>query len=157
MRKGAHAVGVERVTCWPTWVFVPITVVDAVSCKQVGCSASTFNGATAPTMCQPGLKVSCNAETRLPQFSPAPSPSTSQPCYISTCCISAGKTGFPFVDANMRELLATGFMSNRGRQNVASFLTKVGSGKVGTDLCWKRRNCGGGGGGGGGGGCGCGA
>ncbi|MGK7921629.1 MAG: DASH family cryptochrome [Trichodesmium sp.] len=35
-----------------------------------------------------------------------------------------GKTGFPLVDANMRELLATGFMSNRGRQNVASFLTK---------------------------------
>ncbi len=33
-------------------------------------------------------------------------------------------TGFPLVDANMRELTATGFMSNRGRQNVASFLTK---------------------------------
>jgi deoxyribodipyrimidine photo-lyase len=35
-----------------------------------------------------------------------------------------GQTGFPLVDANMRELAATGFMSNRGRQNVASFLTK---------------------------------
>ena len=35
-----------------------------------------------------------------------------------------GLTGFPLVDANMRELAATGFMSNRGRQNVASFLTK---------------------------------
>ena len=35
-----------------------------------------------------------------------------------------GQTGFPFVDANMRELATTGFMSNRGRQNVASFLTK---------------------------------
>ncbi len=35
-----------------------------------------------------------------------------------------GKTGFPLVDANMRELAVTGFMSNRGRQNVASFLTK---------------------------------
>jgi deoxyribodipyrimidine photo-lyase len=35
-----------------------------------------------------------------------------------------GNTGFPLVDANMRELAATGFMSNRGRQNVASFLTK---------------------------------
>jgi deoxyribodipyrimidine photo-lyase len=35
-----------------------------------------------------------------------------------------GMTGFPLVDANMRELLSTGFMSNRGRQNVASFLTK---------------------------------
>ena len=33
-----------------------------------------------------------------------------------------GETGIPFVDANMRELNRTGFMSNRGRQNVASFL-----------------------------------
>ena len=32
-----------------------------------------------------------------------------------------GNTGVPFVDANMRELRATGFMSNRGRQNVASY------------------------------------
>ncbi|MEM8810704.1 MAG: DASH family cryptochrome [Cyanobacteria bacterium P01_G01_bin.38] len=36
----------------------------------------------------------------------------------------AGETGYPLIDANMRELAATGFMSNRGRQNVASFLTK---------------------------------
>merc|ERR1719408_788610 len=34
----------------------------------------------------------------------------------------AGRTGDPLVDANMRELEATGFMSNRGRQNVASYL-----------------------------------
>lgn len=33
-----------------------------------------------------------------------------------------GETGNEFVDANMRELNTTGFMSNRGRQNVASFL-----------------------------------
>ncbi len=37
---------------------------------------------------------------------------------------STGQTGVPFVDACMRELQATGFMSNRGRQNVASFLVK---------------------------------
>jgi deoxyribodipyrimidine photo-lyase len=35
-----------------------------------------------------------------------------------------GKTGVPFIDANMVELKETGFMSNRGRQNVASFLVK---------------------------------
>ncbi len=35
-----------------------------------------------------------------------------------------GKTGIPFIDANMRELNESGFMSNRGRQNVASFLVK---------------------------------
>lgn len=33
-----------------------------------------------------------------------------------------GRTGMPLVDANMRELSATGFMSNRGRQVVASYL-----------------------------------
>lgn len=33
-----------------------------------------------------------------------------------------GETGVPFVDANMRELDVTGYMSNRGCQNVASFL-----------------------------------
>lgn len=33
-----------------------------------------------------------------------------------------GATGEPFIDANMRELAATGYMSNRGRQNVASYL-----------------------------------
>lgn len=37
---------------------------------------------------------------------------------------AAGETGVPFIDANMRELNQTGFMSNRGRQNVASFLVK---------------------------------
>ena len=36
----------------------------------------------------------------------------------------SGNTGIPFVDANMRELAQTGFMSNRGRQNVASYLVK---------------------------------
>ncbi len=35
-----------------------------------------------------------------------------------------GETGVPFIDANMRELNASGYMSNRGRQNVASFLVK---------------------------------
>ncbi len=35
-----------------------------------------------------------------------------------------GETGIPFIDANMRELNETGFMSNRGRQNVASYFVK---------------------------------
>lgn len=35
-----------------------------------------------------------------------------------------GKTGVPLIDANMRELATTGFISNRGRQNVACFLVK---------------------------------
>lgn len=35
-----------------------------------------------------------------------------------------GKTGYPLIDAGVRELKKTGFMSNRARQNVASFFTK---------------------------------
>ena len=35
-----------------------------------------------------------------------------------------GKTDEPFVNANMIELSQTGFMSNRGRQNVSNYLTK---------------------------------
>lgn len=34
----------------------------------------------------------------------------------------AGKTGQPFIDAGMRELAGTGYLSNRMRQNVASYL-----------------------------------
>lgn len=33
-----------------------------------------------------------------------------------------GSTGIPFVDAHMRQLNQTGFMSNRGRVNCASYL-----------------------------------
>lgn len=44
---------------------------------------------------------------------------------------ATAKTGVPMIDANMTELVQTGFMSNRGRQNVASFLTK--------DLYWNWR------------------
>jgi deoxyribodipyrimidine photo-lyase len=43
-----------------------------------------------------------------------------------------GETGVPFIDANMKELQLTGFMSNRGRQNVASYLTK----DLGIDWTW---------------------
>jgi deoxyribodipyrimidine photo-lyase len=43
-----------------------------------------------------------------------------------------GETGVPFVDANMRELNQTGYMSNRGRQNVASFLADA----LGLDWRW---------------------
>ncbi|XP_068641337.1 cryptochrome DASH, chloroplastic/mitochondrial [Aristolochia californica] len=35
-----------------------------------------------------------------------------------------GQTGYPLIDANMKELRATGFMSNRGRQIVCSFLVR---------------------------------
>lgn len=35
-----------------------------------------------------------------------------------------GKTGVPFIDAIIRELNSTGFLSNRGRQNAASFLVR---------------------------------
>lgn len=37
----------------------------------------------------------------------------------------AGETGYPIVDACMRHMNSTGFMPNRGRMIVASFLTKI--------------------------------
>ena len=43
-----------------------------------------------------------------------------------------GKTGVPFIDANMKELNETGYMSNRGRQNVASYLAK----ELGVSWTW---------------------
>ena len=43
-----------------------------------------------------------------------------------------GKTGFPLVDAGMRELWETGYMHNRVRMVVASFLVKNLS------IDWKR-------------------
>ncbi|MDX1918283.1 MAG: DASH family cryptochrome [Candidatus Caenarcaniphilales bacterium] len=43
-----------------------------------------------------------------------------------------GKTPEPFVNANMSELNETGFMSNRGRQVVASYLSKT----LGIDWRW---------------------
>ena len=42
-----------------------------------------------------------------------------------------GETGFPIVDAAMRELNSTGYMHNRGRMIVATFLTKT------LGLSWK--------------------
>ena len=47
-----------------------------------------------------------------------------------------GRLGVPLVDANMRELAATGFMSNRGRQNVASYLA------LDLGLDWRQGICG---------------
>lgn len=45
------------------------------------------------------------------------------PCaYFTAWC--EGETGVPFIDAAMRELRLTGWISNRARQNVASFLVK---------------------------------
>ena len=43
-----------------------------------------------------------------------------------------GRTGYPIIDAGMRELWATGYMHNRVRMIVASFLTKNGL------LHWKK-------------------
>jgi deoxyribodipyrimidine photo-lyase len=41
--------------------------------------------------------------------------------FIKWAC---GETGLPLVDAGMKELITTGYTSNRVRQNMASVLTK---------------------------------
>ena len=38
---------------------------------------------------------------------------------------TSGSTGLPFIDACMRELGGSGYMSNRGRQNAAGLFCKV--------------------------------
>lgn len=53
------------------------------------------------------------------QFSPPELNSKSLQRFNNWC---RGQTGVPFVDANMRLLNQSGLMSNRGRQNVASYL-----------------------------------
>lgn len=52
-----------------------------------------------------------------------PHPWQTQPAYYQS--ILEAKTGYPLVDANLMELYQTGWMSNRGRQNVASFISKI--------------------------------
>ncbi|MGM0984437.1 MAG: DASH family cryptochrome [Pseudomonadota bacterium] len=47
-----------------------------------------------------------------------------------------GRTGVPFVDAAMRELSATGWLSNRARQNAASFLVRHLSGDWRLGAAW---------------------
>ena len=56
-----------------------------------------------------------------PKGEPVPEWSTNRRAFAAW---AEGRTGVPFVDANMREINASGFMSNRGRQNVASFLVR---------------------------------
>lgn len=51
-----------------------------------------------------------------------PPPSRPDPKRLSAW--REGRTGIPLVDAAMRELAVTGFISNRARQNLASFLVK---------------------------------
>ena len=49
-------------------------------------------------------------------------PWRNDPADLAAWC--AGKTGYPVVDAAMRQLVATGFMHNRARMVAASFLAK---------------------------------
>lgn len=60
-----------------------------------------------------------NAIKGSPDFSSPGLNQTQQQAFANWC---AGQSGIPFIDANMRLLNATGLMSNRGRQNVASYL-----------------------------------
>lgn len=55
-----------------------------------------------------------------PEFRGIPWPGTD----AAFAAWAQGRTGFPIVDAGMRELLATGFMHNRVRMIVSMFLTK---------------------------------
>ncbi len=72
---------------------------------------------------QGGLQARDDIDWQDPHAAPAetiPAGSVAAETAFERWC--AGETGIPFVDANMRELNETGYLSNRGRQNVASFL-----------------------------------
>ena len=55
---------------------------------------------------------------------PAEDPATSPDAARGLQAWQRGRTGFPMVDAGMRQLLAEGWMHNRVRMLVASFLVK---------------------------------
>ena len=63
-----------------------------------------------------------NQGAALYQYERSGPPPSNRPEHFEAWC--NGETGVPFIDANMKELVATGFMSNRGRQNVASYLVR---------------------------------
>ena len=63
-----------------------------------------------------GIKLAIRQQ---PDFSPPQLSAMQRDKYQRWC---AGQTGIDFIDANMQLLNKTGLMSNRGRQNVASYL-----------------------------------
>jgi deoxyribodipyrimidine photo-lyase len=65
-------------------------------------------------------KPTVEQEAFLPQYKNMPW--ENKESFFQAWC--AGQTGFPIVDAGMRQLLTTGWMHNRVRMIVASFLTK---------------------------------
>ena len=67
--------------------------------------------------------AACFAEAGLARRAPLPKfPKGSSAARENFRRWQQGETGVPFIDANMRLLTNTGLMSNRGRQNVASYL-----------------------------------
>ena len=87
--------------------------------RQARASGSTSSsGASSTSPCSPITRAS----------SAAPSRTSSRACAGTTTmpasALVRGATGYPFVDAGMRQLVGTGWMHNRARMIVASFLTK---------------------------------
>lgn len=67
------------------------------------------------------LKLQSTLFNKVPSYTIADEPAENR-LFQAWC---HAKTGDDFVDANMTELNQTGWMSNRGRQNVASYLAKI--------------------------------
>ena len=66
-------------------------------------------------------------------LSSAPAPSHNAAAFARWC---RGETGHAFIDAGMRELAATGYLSNRMRQNVASHLIHALGGDWRAGAAW---------------------
>jgi hypothetical protein len=95
------------------WILQQSVGDPTVGAKHVKRHA-TQSGATgasdepAPEKVKPSPETSANTDTKADDLSPS----------------ADVDTGYPLVDAGMRELWATGYLSNRVRLVVASFLTK---------------------------------
>ena len=91
----------------------------AVRCRCRSRSCASWSGASSPITC-------CSTSPQLPDTPLRPEfarfPWSDDAGLFRAWC--RGRTGYPLVDAGMRELWHTGYMHNRVRMIVASFLTK---------------------------------
>ena len=90
-----------------------------VRCRRPRRSCGSWSGASSPITC-------CSTSPHLPERPLRPEfarfPWAEEPGLFRAW--ARGRTGYPLVDAGMRELWHTGYMHNRVRMITASFLTK---------------------------------
>ena len=92
----------------------------AAAARRRGCRS--WSGATSTTRCCSTTRTSSTTPTAPTATRSAGSTGEQAEEHFAAWC--DGRTGYPLVDAGMRQLNATGYMHNRLRMITASFLTK---------------------------------